>query len=109
MTTATRTCHDCGGPAEARVGRNLCRRCYNRHYAHGTLDRFPPRVPIERRDQRLPADRAAFDAYCDASYATFLADVREREAAGRSLVLAGPGAPVSSARRALSDTMIAAD
>ena len=93
MDTQTRQCRDCGGPAETRVGRNLCRRCYNRHYAHGTLDRFPPRAVTKLFEQRLPADRAAFDAYCDASWRTLLADVHERERARRSLVLADTPSP----------------
>lgn len=109
MDTATRTCHDCGGPAETRVGRNLCRRCYSRHYAHGTLDLFPPLRPAIRPGASLPADRAAFDAYCDAAYAAFLADVHRRERARRSLVLADPAdLPPGELRRYLAAAPVAA-
>ena len=100
-------CLDCGRVGISTGGRGICTSCRYRRERDGTLDQRP--LIGASPSALLPADRAAFDAYCDASYATFLADVHERMAAGRSLVLAGPGAPVSNARHALSDAMIAAD
>jgi hypothetical protein len=34
-------CRDCGTTERPHIGRGLCSRCYHRHHAAGTLDRFP--------------------------------------------------------------------
>lgn len=102
-------CRSCGRTGQTHQGRGLCGMCHRRHTRAGTLDLFPPLGPADRR-RPLPVDRAAFDAYCDASWATLMADVRERERARRPLVLAAPADPPrGELRRNLAAASVAAD
>lgn len=101
-------CRSCGRTGQYHQGRGLCGMCHRRHHLAGTLDRYPPLGPADRRG--LPPDRAAFDAYCDASWAALLADVHERERARRSLVLAAAAdLPPGELRRYLAAATVAAD